>query len=97
MGSRLLRELDQKPRFFIGHLPYLCDHYVRDCHYSVALAPHVPPSSPRVGEEGGKGEGKERQGVLRSTGPETVKTLCHRVAETHALPATISLTIMAMS
>ncbi len=55
------------------------------------------PSSPRVGEEGGKGEGKERQGVLRSTGPETVKTLCHRVAETHALPATISLTIMAMS
>lgn len=70
---------------------------MRDCQYSVALAPHVPPSSPRVGEEGGKGEGEERQGALRSTGPETVKTLFHRVAETHALPATIFLNIIAMS
>jgi len=50
-----------------------------------------------VGEEGGKGEGEERQGALRSTGPETVKTLFHRVAETHALPATIFLNIIAMS
>ena len=31
--------------------------------------------------------------MRRSPGPETVKTLCHRVAATHALPATVSLTI----
>ena len=31
--------------------------------------------------------------MRRSPGPETVKTVCHRVAATHALPATVSLTI----
>jgi hypothetical protein len=35
--------------------------------------------------------------MRRSTGPETVKTLFHRVAEPQALPASVSLTIMAMS
>jgi hypothetical protein len=35
--------------------------------------------------------------VRRSTGTETVETFFHRVAEAQALPATVSLTIMAMS
>jgi len=55
------------------------------------LSPHVPPSSPRVGAEGGQGEGEGAPGVRRSTGPETVKTLFHRLAETHALPASVFL------
>jgi hypothetical protein len=57
---------------------------------------HVPPSAPRVGAEGGQGEGEGAPGVLRSTGAETVTTLFQRVAETHPLPATVPLTIMEM-
>ncbi len=49
-------------------------------------SPHVPPTSPREGEVGGKGEGEEAPGVLRSIDP---KTLFPRVAETHALPASV--------
>jgi len=58
---------------------------------------YVPPSAPRVGEEGGQGEGEGRQCVRCSTGPETVATLFQRVAETYALPASVPLTIMVMS
>jgi len=36
-------------------------------------------------------------GVLRSTGAEPVATLFPHVVETHAVPVTLSLTIMAMS
>ncbi len=48
--------------------------------------PHVPPSSPTRGEEGGKGEGEGASAVLRSTGTEYVEHPYHRGRATHALP-----------
>ena len=48
--------------------------------------PHVPPSSPRVGEDGGQGEGEGAPAVLRSTGTEYVEHPYHRERATHALP-----------
>jgi len=58
-------------------------------------APTLPFLSP-VGERKGARGRWGLSGTLRSTGAETVITLFHRVAETHALPANVPLTISAM-
>jgi hypothetical protein len=60
-GFQPISEPDQTLGLLIGHVPYLCDYCVRGCQYPFAPAPHVPPFSPRVGEEGGEGEGEGRQ------------------------------------
>ncbi len=53
--------------------------------------PRVPPSAPRVGAEGGQGEGEGASAVLYSTGAETVVTPFRRIAETGALSANVPL------
>jgi hypothetical protein len=50
-----------------------------------------------VDERRREGEGEGRQACSIVTGTETVETLCHRVEETQALPAAVSLTIMVRS
>jgi hypothetical protein len=44
-----------------------------------------PPSDPRGGADGSKGEGERAPSVLRSTGAETVEPLFQREEETYAL------------
>ena len=66
--------------------------WVSDVH----PAPHVPPSAPRVGAEGGQGEGEGAPAVRRSTGTEDVAHSSHRGRATHTLPANVSLTITAL-
>jgi len=81
-------EPDQKR--FIRHVPRPDGYCVRGFGRSFSQ-PHVPPSATREGEKGGAEEGEESPGLLCSPGSETVKTLFHRVAETHALPASVPL------
>jgi hypothetical protein len=50
-----------------------------------------------VDERRREGEGEGRQACSIVTGTETVETLCHRVEETQALPAAVSLTIVVLS
>jgi hypothetical protein len=66
--------------------------WVSDVH----PAPHVPPSAPRVGAEGGQGEGEGVPAVRRSTNADTGATLFQLITETHTLPANGSLTITAL-
>ncbi len=76
-------------------VPCICNHCGKGCQYAFAPVPHVPPSAPPRGAEGGEGEGEGRPpGVRRSAGPETVETLFQRVTKTYALPANTSLTMM---
>ncbi len=81
-------EPDQKR--FIRHVSRSDGYCVRGFGRSFSQ-PHVPPSATREGEKVGAGEGEEAPGLLCSLGSETVKTLFHRVAETHALPASVPL------
>jgi len=83
-----LSEPVQKPRFLIGQVPNPCDHCVR--------GPTLPPSAPRVGAEGGQGEGEGAPAVRRSTNADTGATLFQLITETHTLPANGSLTITAL-
>ena len=43
---------------FLENAPGSRNHCVRGCQHACAPAPHVPPSAPRVGAEGGQGEGE---------------------------------------
>jgi len=75
-------------------VPCISDHCVRGP--PCVRTSHVPPSSPRVGAEGGQGEGEGAPAVRRSTGTEDVAHPSHRGRATHTLPANGSLTITAL-
>jgi hypothetical protein len=42
-------------------VPCICNHCGKGCQYAFAPVPHVPPSAPPRGAEGGEGEGEGRQ------------------------------------